>query len=224
MSALADFRNAMQQRGLVPPSEIQADGKLHRCDVQGKNGSGDGAYVFHDDERPAGGFQNWQDGQDWQSWTYINGRGPLTAEERSAMAVKFETAKQAAALEAEQRRDEAADRAAEIWAAASPAWTHAYLDRKRIHPHGAKIHNGALVIPITNENAKLRSLQFISADGSKRYLSSGEIRGGYFSIGKPSDVLCIGEGFATMATVREATGHACAIAFDCGNLDSVAKA
>ena len=77
MSALVDFRNAMQQRGLVPPSEILADGKLHRCDVQGKNGSGDGAYIFHDDDRPAGGFQNWQDGHDWQSWTYINGRGPL---------------------------------------------------------------------------------------------------------------------------------------------------
>ena len=62
MSALADFRNAMQQRGLVPPSEILTDGKLHRCDVRGKNGSGDGAYILHDDDRPAGGFQNWQDG------------------------------------------------------------------------------------------------------------------------------------------------------------------
>jgi putative DNA primase/helicase len=224
MSALADFRNAMQQRGLVPPSEILADGKLHRCDVQGKNGSGDGAYIFHDDDRPAGGFQNWQDGQDWQSWTYTNGRGPLTAEERSAMAVKFEAAKRAAALEAEQRHQEAAERAAEIWAAAIPAETHAYLDRKKIRPHGTKIHNGALLIPIRNEKGKLRSLQFINADGSKRYLSGGEIRGGYFSIGKPSDVLCIGEGFATMATVYEATSHACAIAFDCGNLDSVAKA
>src|SRR5580704_19109505 len=135
MSALADFRNAMQQRGLVPPSEIQADGKLHRCDVQGKNGNGDGAYIFHDDDRPAGGFQNWQDGQDWQSWTYINGRGPLSVEERSAMAVKFEAAKQAAALEAEKRRDEAAGRATEIWASASPAETHAYLERKQIQPH-----------------------------------------------------------------------------------------
>jgi putative DNA primase/helicase len=224
MSALADFRYAMQQRGLVPPSEILADGKLHRCDVQGKNGSGDGAYLYHDDERPAGGFQNWQDGQDWQSWTYINGRGPLTAEERSAMAVKFEAAKRAAAIEAEKRGDEAAERAADIWASASQADAHAYLDRKRIGPHGVRIHNGALVIPIRNEQGKLRSLQFINADGSKRYLSGGEIRGGYFSIGKPTDVLCIGEGLATMATVHEATGHACAIAFDCGNLDPVAKA
>ena len=43
-SAADQFRTAMQQRGLVPPKELIADGQIHRCDVEGKSGKKDGAY------------------------------------------------------------------------------------------------------------------------------------------------------------------------------------
>ena len=50
--------------------------------------------------------------------------------------------------------------------------------------------------------------------------------GGYFSIGNLEDasVLCIVEGFATGATIFEATGYAVAVAFTAVNLMRVAKA
>ncbi len=37
------------------------------------------------------------------------------------------------------------------------------------------------------------------------------------------DVVCVAEGFATGASVREATGHAVAVAFHAGNLEAVAR-
>jgi len=43
-------------------------------------------------------------------------------------------------------------------------------------------------------------------------------------IGEPADVIVIGEGFATCASIHEATGYAVAVAFDCGNLEPVARA
>ena len=72
----------------------------------------------------------------------------------------------------------------------------------------------------------LHSLQFISEDGGKRFLSGGRVVGCYFSIGQTQDAaaLCIAEGFATGATIFEATGYPVAVAFNAGNLLAVAKA
>ncbi|GAM53227.1 putative inner membrane protein [bacterium endosymbiont of Mortierella elongata FMR23-6] len=55
-------------------------------------------------------------------------------------------------------------------------------------------------------------------------MTGGRKRGCYFGVGKPEEVLCITEGFATGMSIREASGHAIAVAFDAGNLMSVAKA
>ena len=78
-----------------------------------------------------------------------------------------------------------------------------------------------LLDPLTDQ---LCNLQFISDTGSKKYLTGGRVKGCCFFIGEPGEVVCIAEGFATGASVHEATGHAVAIAFDCGNLLPVATA
>jgi len=51
------------------------------------------------------------------------------------------------------------------------------------------------------------------------------VTGCYFSLGNVDDTqpLCIAEGFATGATIREATGYAAAVAFSSGNLEPVAR-
>ncbi len=218
MSALDAFREAMQQAGLVPPADVVADGKLHRCNAATMNGMNDGAYILHLDGRPAGGFQNWQTGAGWETWSYTNGHAPPTPAERQAMRARAEQDR----AEREQEYAKAAQTAAKIWAASKPG-SHPYLEAKEIAAFGARVHSDKLVVPIRNSAKVLRSLQFIAADGSKRYLPGGEKQGGYFVIGKPADVICIGEGFATMASIHEATGYACVVAFDCGNLDPVAK-
>ena len=131
-----------------------------------------------------------------------------------------------------QRQDSAAAQAGELWKHCTEAVTHPYLAKKGVQPCGARIYNGrmaidgmrcegALVIPIRNSAGEMRSLQFIASD--KRFLPNGEKSGCYFSVGKPDGAICIVEGFATGASVHEATGHAVAVAFDAGNLLPVAK-
>lgn len=88
------------------------------------------------------------------------------------------------------------------------------------------LHRDLVVVPLFNAVGGLVNLQFIAADGAKKFLRNGEKRGCFFTIGEPDnepDGLCIGEGFATMATVFEATGYMCVVAFDCGNLKPVAE-
>jgi len=112
---------------------------------------------------------------------------------------------------------------------------HAYLKRKGIKAHGAKLYRGDLVIrdmacdgalafPLRDLEGTLHSLQFVAPTGDKRFLAGGRKNRCYFAIGKPETVVCVAEGFATGASIHEATGHAVAIAFDAGNLEPVAQA
>jgi hypothetical protein len=79
---IEQFKAAMALRGLVPPKQFFADGKLHRWNTKAKNGRGDGSYLLHiDGTIPAGGFQNWQDGLAWEDWRFDPSRD-LTAAER----------------------------------------------------------------------------------------------------------------------------------------------
>lgn len=96
---------------------------------------------------------------------------------------------------------------------ASPAPAdNAYLLKKGVKAHGARVHEGALVIPM-RDGEELHSLQFIDAAGDKRFLTGGRVTGCYFSVVKPEGPL---EGFAT--------GCAVAIAFNAGNVWAVARA
>ena len=81
-----------------------------------------------------------------------------------------------------------------------------------------------LLVPARDLQGVLHTLQFISADGSKRFLTGGRIAGCYFAIGNPIGSLLICEGMATAATLYEATGRAVAASFSCGNMEPVARA
>jgi putative DNA primase/helicase len=122
------------------------------------------------------------------------------------------------------RKDEAAIRAEAIWGQAQPCADHPYLTRKGVQAHGLRLVRGRLAVPLRDADGRLHSLQFIGEDGAKKFLTGGRVRGCYFAIGEPDEVVCIAEGFATAATVREATGHAVAVALDCGNMKPVAEA
>ena len=221
--AFQQFRDALAGRGIVPPVDLLADGVIHRCDAEGRGGKGDAAYLLHLDGIPAGGFENWRDGLGWENWRADMGR-TLTPAEKTAHRAKIKAAQQERGAEEAKRKQEAREQACLLWAEAYPCTGHAYLTRKGIAANGARLHKERLVLPIRDTAGMLHSLQFIGADGGKRYLTGGRIRGCYFGIGKPDGVLCIAEGFATGASIHEATGYAVAVAFDAGNLQPAAKA
>ena len=99
-----------------------------------------------------------------------------------------------------------------------------YLQRKGVNAYGIRQLRDMLVVPVRDAPGLLHSLQFISTDGAKRFLTGGRIQGCYFAIGKPFDMLLLAEGMATACTLHQATGAAVAVCFNCGNLLPVARA
>lgn len=119
--------------------------------------------------------------------------------------------------------EEARERAAVIWKNTRHAPDdHPYLVSKGIKPYGAKEYKNDLVVPVIASDDEIISLQFISGDGEKRFLSGGTVAGGFWTI--PGDTQRIlTEGFATAASISEATGATVRIAFNAGNLEKVAE-
>jgi putative DNA primase/helicase len=221
---IEQFRDGLQRRNIIPPTPIIGDGKLRRCDAEGRNGKGDAAYLLHLDGIPAGGFENHRDGLGWETWRADIGR-PVGFAESEAQREREKAGRSAREADAMRRRAEASERAQAIWKAAIPAPAdHPYLIAKDVSDDGLRVHKGALVVPMRDADGVLHSLQFIGENGPKRYLKGGRVAGCYFSIGKPGDRICIAEGYATGATIHEATGCAVAVAFDAGNLRAVGEA
>ncbi len=222
--AIDQFAALVAGRGLLP-ERIAADGKLHRCKVEGgRSGRLDGAYVLHTDGLPAGGFINWRDGLGWQTWAATPEREP-SREEPAAERARAEAMRQLRHQEEAQRYAEAARRAAQLLGRCKLASNdHPYLRRKGVNAYGLHQLRAQLVIPVRDARGALCSLQFISPEGDKRFLTGGRKRGCYFAIGRPRGALCLAEGYATAASIFEATGYATAVAFDAGNLEPVARA
>lgn len=73
---------------------------------------------------------------------------------------------------------------------------------------------------------QLLNLQRIGAEGAKRFLPGGRVKGCYSPLGSidPQGTLYICEGWATGATIHESTGRPVACALNAGNLKPVALA
>jgi putative DNA primase/helicase len=124
-----------------------------------------------------------------------------------------------------EKQIQAQQEVTELWASANPVAFHPYLDRKRVKAHNIKQLGEELLIPMF-ENKELKSLQHIQANGFKKFHTGGKTKGTYFTIGgKPSDdgILCICEGYATGASIYEATGYPVVITFTANNLLLVAQ-
>lgn len=221
---IEQFRRAMVLRGLAPPDQVLADGKLHRCDTKCPGGSNDGAYLLHVDGVPAGGMQNHRDGRGWENWRADLGGNITPAEEAQHLAVV--EAQRAQRMVNEQRLQAAAAAEARriLAKAKAGAEDHPYVQRKGIRPFGAKLQGKNLVVPAMDCSGTVWSVQTIAPDGTKRFLAHGKKRGCYFGIGKADKVVVIAEGFATACSIHEATRLPVAVAFDCGNLLPVARA
>jgi putative DNA primase/helicase len=219
---IEEFRTAIRNAGLTPPEVIEPDGKLHRFASNGKRGDDAGWYVLHHDGIPAGAFGDWRTGRT-ETWRADIGRS-LSPQEEAEHRARLATMKRERDAEDVRRRAEARQMAAAIWQTAIPAPDdHAYLLAKGVKAHGVRLCDGALLVPV-QDGEQLHSLQFIAGDGGKRFLTGGRVSGCYFSIGKPDGVLCIAEGYATGASIHEATGYAVVVAFNAGNLRAVAEA
>ncbi len=111
-----------------------------------------------------------------------------------------------------------------IWEnATEPPADFPYLKKKGVRAHGARFWNDCLILPLYAPNGTLSSLQFIDMDGNKKFLHGGRTAECLWLIGTPIDKVCIAEGFATAASIIEATDYATVVAFSAGNLKTTAK-
>lgn len=218
------FRDAIAASGLTPPDEIVADGKLHRYPSSGRRDDDAGFYVFHDDGIPAGAFGCWRAGIN-ETWA-ARSEHTLTDSERAQHRARIAALKRQREEEERRRHAEAAAEARRIWEAATPANDdHPYLTKKKVHAHGLRLHHDSrLIVPVRDADGVLSSLEFIGDDGGKLFLFGGRVAGCLHLIGDPTDVLMVAEGYATAASIHEATGYPVAVAFSAGNLLPAAKA
>ena len=206
MIASEQFQQAIAGAGLPVPEVIHGDGTLYRFSTNGKRMDQSGWYVLHDDgDLPAGAFGCWRSGLS-QTWCSKDTQA-MTQAERSAHQQRMQAIAQQREADKAQRQHDAATAAAQRWETALPAPAdHPYLVRKGIQPHGIKAEGEALLIPLRDAATTLHSLQAIGPEGDKRFQPGGRIKGCYFGIGKPKGLLIVCEGFATGASIHEATG------------------
>jgi phage/plasmid primase-like uncharacterized protein len=222
------IKDAMILAGITPPDDIIFDGKIHRFRSGTKGTPGQdksGWYVVYGDGVPAGRFGCWRAGFE-TPWRADVGR-TLSVVEEMAYTRRIAEAKAAREAEQAQQREVAAATVETIWTGASGASAeHPYLARKGIKPHGARVTgDGRLVVPLYGPDGALSSLQYISHEGSKLYHPGGQTGGKLWVIGTTDEAgpIFIAEGFATAATIHEATGRPCAVAYSASNLPAVAE-
>lgn len=223
--AIEQFRAAVAAASLEAPDNIIADGAIHRFSTNGKRGDDSGWYVLHTDGIPAGAFGCWRAGLQ-SSWC-AKSDNAMTSAERESHRARVRDMRALRDAEQAQRHQRASATAVALWQAASPATTHEYLSRKGVKAHGVKFDGHSLVIPMRDAAGTLHSLQTIAPDGNKPFMPGGRVKGCYHAIGKPSGPdarLVVCEGYATGASIHEATGEPVAVAFNAGNMEAVALA
>ena len=158
------------------------------------------------------------------------------SEAKSATASRERKEKQQ--CEQEERYAKAAAEARRIYEVSADitAENHPYLLKKGVKPvYGLKLTveaitiggltflAGSLAIPAFKQDGKISTLQVIDAEGNKRFLPGGRKAGTFFPVNENGDgPLVIAEGLVTALSVHESTEYPTLVAFDAGNLISVA--
>lgn len=211
-----DFIMAIQADGYNPPSYIE-HGKIYRFAGAGKRAANKAAYCKQFDET-AGFYGDYTTGY---CNTWFKDKN-LSEPDRKKYKEKIQKAKEEAALRLEKDHKSASIEALSIWKESMPeTGSHKYLKAKRVSPHSIRTNGFELIIPMYSDS-NLWSIQTIDPTGKKRFHKGGKKQGCYYPLGKLNNVLCLTEGFATAATIREVTGYAVACCFDSGNLKPVA--
>jgi putative DNA primase/helicase len=205
----------MHAAGLDYAGPIHPDGKLHRIKVAGDRAR-NSWYLLFPGPPVAGCFGCWRRGCK-ERWCDAH-RDRVSQADWEAIRRRWQDAEKEREKSEAERHAKAAKVAAWILRRSKPAGIgHLYLVAKAVKPTGdLRQYRGALVLPLRDADGRLHSLQFIGPHGTKRFLSGGRVAGCFFMVAdKPDGSLIIGEGFATVASIAEATGLATVAAMNC---------
>lgn len=196
-----------------------------------------GWYVVHeitleDNSRALIGSYGYWSGAEPFSAKISAGKGrALSADQKAAIEARYKAEKKRAEAERARIAQDAAAVASRAWAKYLPSGTSDYLERKGVGAYGVRYSpsgNGTIAIPMQDSTGRVWGLQIIRGKNrgkklEKQYWPAGlEKKAKFHLIGTPRDILLLAEGYATAATLHEATGLPVAVAFDAGNLMPVA--
>lgn len=213
---------------------LNADGILTRFSIDDKKNQEDEWYVCHKGESKLGypyltcSYGTWSGGSTTYSYKSFENDNSLSKEEWRQLKIEEEKRRKELEEQFKNEREKKIEKAKKIWEKSKSEPTRkehaAYLEKKKIKAFGVKFgsdsyENNVLIIPMRDIKGEIQGVQFIKGDGEKRI--HGSKKGNFHLLGEVKDActIFVTEGYATGATVHEATGHPVFVAFDCGNLD-----
>jgi len=226
---IKEFAQALKDHGIVIKGYPVMNGKWQRASLEGEPRKQNASYRAFLDGLPNAQIKNFKT-DELHKW--VSAGQPLTEKERAALQAQAAETRAARAQELAQAQNAAAKKAFGVWKNA-PAWADksnsGYLERKDVKGYGVKIDKeGCLIIPARDVDGHIHTLQTIGED-TKHFLKNGR-KGGMMHVIDPNKEIAeagriiIAEGYATVATLHEATGNPVVAAFDSGNLKAVAVA
>ena len=224
-----DVLSQLQAYGLqVDSLEI---GRMRRCKVEGDREKRDW-YHLHElrlqngDDVIVGSFGVWRGAENNATKVELR-KTELSLEQAAALRKRISEDKKRSEAARKADAARAADKAA-AWRKCSEQGSSDYLEHKGVLAHGVRFSpEGALVIPMLDVAGRIHGLQLIHAKGSKRKLGkefwpAGIIKKHHFHligmVGVVTPIILVAEGYATGASLYEATGLPVAVAFDAGKL------
>jgi putative DNA primase/helicase len=155
-------------------------------------------------------------------------------EERDALRKRLAENKRRADAELRAQHERAGQRAASAWSRYAATGESEYLTRKGVRALGIRFTpSGAAVIPLMDAAGVVHGLQVVrtSAQAKERHKPEKEFwppglakKGHFHLIGMPTWIVLIAEGYATAASLHDATQLPVAAAFDANNMGPVAAA
>lgn len=232
----ADVLDQLRAAGLLV-DELQI-GRLVRTRVEGDR-ERRGWYMLHElhtsggDLLIVGTYGVWH-GNDSGTQKIALRKAELSSEQRESLRRRFIEDRRRADQARREENERAAAVANKAWLACAPTGESDYLVKKGVAAHGLRFSpSGVAVVPMLDVAGRIHGLQLIRSNAqakehrkpAKEYWPAGLAKKGHFHlIGMPQTVLLVCEGYATGASLHEATGLPVAIAFDAGNLAPVAAA
>lgn len=215
-----DLQAACNEIG-IQCRDVPVDGKFHPVPVTGKPKTNSSGRIKLFPDGKGGVLLNHVTGERLLFWL-DDGPVRLSAEERERRATV--AAEQARQIEEERALCRLASQR-ELANTKTPPEEHPYLLKKGVLPCGVRWQQqgNRLLIQVCDFAGVIHGLQYIDATGEKRF-KPGTAKAGHFFTIAGSSTIVVCEGFATGASIHQATGATVLVAFDAGNLLTVAKA
>ncbi|MCD5327952.1 zincin-like metallopeptidase domain-containing protein [Chromobacterium piscinae] len=247
---LIAFENEMRSYGLVVRESPINDGKWHYVPTETSRGNAkNGGYVLNMAGIPSGYIKNFKNGVEGP-WRYDGVQ--LTPEQMAALEAQSREQALLRDREVAAQQSQIADACEVAFNQLKSTGVHDYMDRKDVGAYGVRFASGKevdigkllnlehfrrsdedwFIIPGQDVNGKIWTLQAISSNKNtpKLFVRDARKKGAFHLVGannmselSKAVAILFAEGYATGASLHEATGLPVVIGFDSGNLAEVAK-